>query len=143
MTALPQRESKEIGPIVVAYDGSPESQRALLHAAAIVGMHGRITVVNVIPVQSVSSRVENVTEKQRTEQQRLLQEARALLDRRDVHASFVAAVGDPLAEILVASENAEARTIVVGRRRRRLRHLRPPLGDRLVRRTSCDVLTVH
>ena len=41
--------------ILVAYDGSAEAKRALTHAAELVGPGGSVSVVNVIPVQSISS----------------------------------------------------------------------------------------
>jgi nucleotide-binding universal stress UspA family protein len=130
------------GKIVVAYDGSPQARTALLHAAAIVAPGSRITVVNVIPVHGVSARLETITDAQDDEQRRLLQEARALLDRKGIKTDLVGVIGDPFTEILAAATAAGAGTIVIGKARRRL-PLRLSVGERLVRRATCDVLVVH
>jgi nucleotide-binding universal stress UspA family protein len=142
MSQVGERRRAEEASVMVAFDGSEEAQRALLHAAAITGPTRSVTVVNVIPAQSVSSRLQTVTDKERKEQRRLLQEARQLLARHGVEANLVEAVGDPLTEILAAAERAGASTLVVGRRARR-GALRGSLGDRLIRRATCDVLIVH
>jgi nucleotide-binding universal stress UspA family protein len=102
----------------------------------------RITVVNVIPVHGVSARLETITDAQDDEQRRLLHEARALLNRKGVKADLVGVIGDPFAEILAAAEVANAGTIIIGQARRRL-PLRLSVGERLVRRATCDVLVVH
>jgi nucleotide-binding universal stress UspA family protein len=140
--ALGQRQQNAPGKILVAYDGSPEARTALLHAAAIVAPGSRITVVNVIPVHGVSARLETISDTQDDEQRRLLHEANALLDRKGVKADLISAIGDPFAEILAAAEAAEAGTIIIGQARRRL-PLRLSIGERLVRRATCDVLVVH
>jgi nucleotide-binding universal stress UspA family protein len=140
--ALGQRQQIAPGKIVVAYDGSPHARTALLHAAAIVAPGSRITVVNVIPVHGVSARLETITDAQDDEQRRLLHEARALLNRKGVKADLVGVIGDPFAEILAAAEVANAGTIIIGQARRRL-PLRLSVGERLVRRATCDVLVVH
>lgn len=141
MSSARQSKSEGAGVVVVAYDGSEAARRALLHAAGIVRPSRRLTVVNVIPAQSISARLQTVTDKQREGQRRLLGEAQELLAGRGVEAELVAAVGEPLTEILAAAERAGAGTLVVGRAARR-RPL-PSLGDRLVRRAKCDVLVVH
>jgi nucleotide-binding universal stress UspA family protein len=140
--ALGQRQQNAPGKILVAYDGSPQARTALLHAAAIVAPGSGITVVNVIPVHGVSARLETITDAQDDEQRRLLQEARALLARKGVKADLVGVIGDPFAEILAAAEAARAGTIIIGQARRRL-PLRLSVGERLVRRATCDVLVVH
>ncbi len=142
MKALGQRRQTAPGKIVVAYDGSPQARTALLHAAAIAAPSSHITVVNVIPVHGVSARLETIRDAQDDEQRRLLHEARALLDRKGVKADLVGVIGDPFAEILAAATAAGAGTIVIGKARRRL-PLRLSVGERLVRRATCDVLVVH
>jgi nucleotide-binding universal stress UspA family protein len=137
-----RRQRNGPGKILVAYDGSPEAQTALLHAAGIVAPGSRITVVNVIPVYGVSARLETISDTEDEEQRRVLAEAHALLDRKRVKADLVSAIGDPFAEILAAAEAAEAGTIIIGQARRRL-PLRLSVGERLARRAKCDVLVVH
>jgi nucleotide-binding universal stress UspA family protein len=130
--------------VIVGYDGSEPAQRALEHAADLVGRGGSLSVINVIPLQSLSSRLETVSASERTAQNRLLRESERLLARRGVRAELVAAAGDPAAEILAAAESLGAGVIVIGRRRRSRRHLvRTSLSSTLVRRAATDVLVVH
>ena len=51
--------------IMVAYDGSSAARRALVHAVDLVGRSGTVMVVNVIRAQSVSARLETVSDAQR------------------------------------------------------------------------------
>jgi nucleotide-binding universal stress UspA family protein len=127
------------GKILVAFDGSPESRRALREAARIARGDG-VAVVHVIPAQSVSSRLVSLPAEKQDRQRRLLMEASRLLARDGVEAELVEAAGDPLTEILAASERLGARLLAVGGHRRHFRH---GLGDRLVRRAPCDVLVVR
>jgi nucleotide-binding universal stress UspA family protein len=127
--------------LLLAYDGSPVAKRALEHAATLVGQGGELAVVNVIPVRSVSSRLETVSDDERSRQASILREARAALGRRGIEPRLIEAVGDPVTEILAAAEATNAGTIVVGRsERRHLKH--GSLDSRLVRAASADVLVV-
>jgi nucleotide-binding universal stress UspA family protein len=129
--------------ILVAYDGSPEAKRALRHAADLVGRGGSVAVLNVIPVQAVSARLETVSAEQRAEQRHLLEEARSVLARRRVGMTPLTAVGDPATEIRAAAEKTRAGIVVVGRKNGRARLIRGSVSTRLVRRAPCDVLIVH
>lgn len=127
--------------LLLAYDGSPTAKRALQHAAGLVGRGGELAVVNVIPAQSVSSRLETVTEDERDQQARTLREANDLLAHRGIEPELIEAVGDPATEILEAAEKRNAELIVIGRSERR--HLaRGALDTRLVRNAAADVLVV-
>ena len=132
-------------PIVIAgYDGSEPARRALEHAAELVGRSGRVSVINVIRVQSVSSRLVTLTDKERATQDRLLRESERVLGSLGVVATPIAAAGDPATEILAASESIGATVIVIGRRKRSTpRLVRTPLSTTLVRRAGIDVLVVH
>ena len=132
----------ETGPVLVAYDGSSSARRALSHAADLVGDGGRLTVINVIPEQSVSSRLETVSDARRARQERLLREAVALLARRGIQARAVEAVGDPVTEILATAGESGAATIVVGRGSPRSHVLHGSVSSSLVRRATSDVLVV-
>ena len=126
---------------LVAYDGSPAARLALQHAALLVGRGGELAVINVVPVQSVSSRLETVGDRERARQARILGDAKVALQREGVEPQLIAAAGDPAREILAAAEAKKAETIVVGRsHRRHLMH--GPLASKLVRRAHCDVLVV-
>jgi nucleotide-binding universal stress UspA family protein len=129
--------------MIVAYDGSARARRALEHAARLARRGSVVDVVNVIPAQSVSSRLVTVTDEQDRAQKRLLREAASVLARSAVRANLIAAAGDPATEILSAADASDADVIVVGRRRRPVRRLREPLSSTLSRRTTRDVLIVH
>jgi nucleotide-binding universal stress UspA family protein len=81
--------------VLVGYDGSEPAQRALEHAAELVGPHGSVSVINVIRAQSVSSRWVTVTDKERATQDRLLRESERVLAHLGVDANIIAAAGDP------------------------------------------------
>jgi nucleotide-binding universal stress UspA family protein len=127
--------------VLLAYDGSAVAKRALQHAATLVEQGRELAVINVIPAQSISSRLETVTDDERGRQARILREARIALERRGIEAELIEAVGDPATEILAAAEEKNAETIVVGRSEARHR-ARGPLDSRLVRSARADVLVV-
>lgn len=127
--------------LLLAYDGSPAAKRALQHAADRLGPGGELAVINVIQAQSVSSRLETVTDEERGRQGRILREARIALDSRGIEAQLIEAVGDPATEILAAAEEKNAETIVVGRSESRHR-ARGALDSKLVRSARADVLVV-
>jgi nucleotide-binding universal stress UspA family protein len=129
--------------ILVGYDGSDVSRRALVHAAELVGRGGEVDVINVIAAQPVSSRVDALGDGERRRQRNLLQEARSLLREWDVRMGAVRAVGDPTTEIRAAAEDSGARVIVVGRGRGLRRLLNGSVSTRLIRQAPCDVLVVH
>ena len=130
--------------VLVGYDGSEPAQRALAHAAELVGRSGTVSVINVIKAQSVSSRLVTLTDKERATQARLLRESQQVLGRVGVVATLIPAAGDPAAQILAAAESIGAGVIVIGRRNRWMpRLVRKPLSNVLVRRAGIDVLVVH
>jgi nucleotide-binding universal stress UspA family protein len=127
--------------LLLAYDGSPVSKRALEHSATLVGRGGELAVINVIPVQSISSRLETVTDEERSRQASVLREARAALGRYGIEPQLIEAIGDPVTEILAGAAATSAGTIVVGRsEKRHLKH--GSLDSRLVRAAQADVLVV-
>ena len=129
--------------ILVAYDGSKASRRALVHAAELVGRGGRLDVINVIGSQPVSSRVGSLVDGERDRQSKTLHEARALLGEWDVSMTPRRAIGDPTSEIRAAAEESGARVIVVGRGNGLRRLIDGSVSARLIRRAPCDVLVVH
>ena len=130
--------------LILAYDGSDPARRALEHAAGLVGRGGTVSVVNVVEVQAVSSRLETVSEQQRAAQDQLLHEAETVLAGHGVRAELVRAAGNPATEVAAAAEAVGADMIVVGRHSRTAPHLlhRSVVGT-LVRSAPCDVLVVH
>jgi nucleotide-binding universal stress UspA family protein len=130
--------------VLVAYDGSDVARRALEHAAGLVGAGGTVSVINVVEAQSVSSRLETVSERQREQQDQLLGEAERLLARRNVRANLIRGAGDRSDEILRAAGGIGAKVIVVGRNRQTAPHLvHRSLSSTLARRATADVLVVH
>ena len=129
--------------ILVGFDGSQASRRALVHAAELVGRGGTLDVINVIGAQPVSARVDSLGDRPRRAQREALHEARALLGEWDVRMTPRAAVGDPTSEIRAAAEESGAAVIVVGRGSGLRRLIDGSVSARLVRRAPCDVLVVR
>jgi len=129
--------------ILVGFDGSDASRRALVHAAELVGRGGNLDVINVIGSQPVSARVGSLVDGERKRQQKVLHEARSLLGNRNVRMTPHKAIGDPTNEIRAAAEESGARVIVVGRGSGLRRLIDGSVSARLVRRAPCDVLVVH
>ena len=128
--------------VMVAYDGSPAARRALVHAADIVGRGGTVTVVNVIAAESVSSRLETITDEQQRRQDAVLAEGQAVLASHGVHTELVGTCGNPYFEILSAAERAGVQILVVGRGRRWRHVLGGSLAIKLASRAQRDVLVV-
>jgi nucleotide-binding universal stress UspA family protein len=129
--------------VLVGFDGSDASRRALVHAAELVGRGGNLDVINVIGSQPISARVGSLVDGERKHQQKVLHEAKALLDEWEVRMTPVRAVGDPTSEIRSAAEESGAGVIVVGRGSGLRRLIDGSVSARLVRRAPCDVLVVH
>jgi nucleotide-binding universal stress UspA family protein len=129
--------------VLVGFDGSDASRRALVHAAELVGRGGNLDVINVIGSQPISARVGSLVDGERKHQQKVLHEAKALLDEWEVRMTPVRAVGDPTSEIRSAAEQSGAGVIVVGRGSGLRRLIDGSVSARLVRRAPCDVLVVH
>ena len=129
--------------VLVGFDGSDASRRALVHAAELVGRGGAVKVINVINAQPVGASIDSLGDGRRSRQRKVLHEARALLGEWDVRMTPVAAVGDPTSEIRTAAEESGARVIVVGRGSGLRRLIDGSVSARLVRRAPCDVLVVR
>ena len=129
--------------ILVGFDGSDASKRALVHAAELVGRGGNLDVINVIGSQPVSARVGSLVDGERKRQRKMLHEAQALLGEWEVRMSPHTAIGDPTSEIRAAAEESGAGVIVVGRGTGLRRLIDGSVSARLVRRAPCDVLVVH
>jgi nucleotide-binding universal stress UspA family protein len=129
--------------VLVGFDGSDASRRALVHAAELVGRGGNLDVINVIGSQPVSARVGSLVDGEKKHQQKVLHEAKALLDEWEVRMTPVRAVGDPTSEIRSAAEESGAGVIVVGRGSGLRRLIDGSVSARLVRKAPCDVLVVR
>jgi nucleotide-binding universal stress UspA family protein len=129
--------------VVVGYDGSDASRRALVRAAEAAGDGGRILVItSVAPSDSAALEHETALER---EPARLLQEAAALLRGPDVDVTTRIAEGDAAEALAVAAYEAGADLIVVGARGRSYlaRALRGSVAERLVTRAPCSLLVAR
>jgi nucleotide-binding universal stress UspA family protein len=143
---LPRTSSpKSYGQIVLAYDGSPGARAALDRVATVAAPDSQVTVVTVIPFESVGSQLDPIKPELRDWQWRTLTEAAALLARRGIKAFIEAAAGNPAPVILETARALDADLVVCGRGRDRWWH--PTVKGRsirrhLVRSLTCDALVV-
>jgi nucleotide-binding universal stress UspA family protein len=121
MAAQPRR-------IVVGYDGSDASQRALDTAADLAGFGSTLAVVSV----RRAGRAEHTT----------ADRAREHLLKRQVQARYLEPCGEPAQEILATARALDADLVVVGRRGALRRALLGSVSAAVVRRAPCDVLVV-
>ena len=122
MAARPRR-------IVVGYDGSEASRRALDAAADLVGYGSTLAVVAVQNGDVGRSAASD---------------ARSRLLDRHVEARYLEPSGEPAELLVEAATQLGADLVVVGRRNRSpLRALLGSVSSRVVRRAPCDVLVVR
>jgi nucleotide-binding universal stress UspA family protein len=134
--------------IVVGYDETEPSKRALERAADIAEKFGsRLIVTSVAPVMTPSGHGTAGVDPTDTppQHQTELQHAQAYLAGRNLSAELQPAIGEPAEAIVEAAEQSGADLIVVGTRE-------PSILDRLLgtsvsgavsRHAHCDVLIVH
>jgi len=110
--------------IVVGYDGSAPAQRALEAAADLVGYGSTLAVVSVRPGNGSTGTAAVA-----------LDDARDRLVRRQLSATYLDPVGEPVEQLLEATRRLGGDLIVVGSRRGVMRR-------RLLEAALCDVLVV-
>jgi nucleotide-binding universal stress UspA family protein len=134
--------------ILVGYDETDGSQRALDRAVELAGAFGaRLVLTSVAPVVHAAGRGLGATdpidspELHREE----LAHARAYLEGRGIEADYVPAIGDPAKAIAMLAEERDADLIVVGTREPGLaeRVMRSSVSQAVSRRSHRDVLIVH
>jgi nucleotide-binding universal stress UspA family protein len=117
--------------VLLCFDGSELSRRALDAAAALIGYGSTLAVANVAPGGEQAADA-------------VLRDAREALLHRGLTATYVALVGDPAEKLLEAARGLDVDLLVVGRRN----HAdagEPKLGrvsGDVVRKAPCDVLVV-
>jgi len=122
--------------IVVGYDESDPSERALLRAAELARFYdAKLIVTSVVPVLIKAG---GGPEPEPIEIQQRVREL-------DVEAELVEAIGDPADAIVEVAEQRVADLIVVGTREPSLieRELGHSVSEQVQRRAHCDVLIVH
>ncbi|HTU95370.1 MAG TPA: universal stress protein [Solirubrobacteraceae bacterium] len=134
--------------IVVGYDESEASRRALERAASLAkAFEAKLVVTSVAPVTMPASGRSIGTDPVDTasDHRQELADARTYLEGEGVSASYIEAVGHEAESILEAAREQDADTIVVGSRE--LSHLHRLLGqsvsDAVSHGARCDVLIVH
>lgn len=113
--------------IVVAFDGSDASQRALDAAADLMGYGSSLNVVHVRGAASEGRTVDL---------------AREHLLRRRVMARYLEPCGQAASEVVQAARDVGADLVVVGRRNA-LEGVLGPISSEIVRHAPCDVLVVR
>jgi nucleotide-binding universal stress UspA family protein len=122
MSARPRR-------IIVGYDGSEASRRALDAAADLASYGSTLSVVTVRNGEVGPD---------------VARGAREQLHQRLVQARYHERAGEPAEQLIEAAESIDADLVVVGRRNRSpLRTLLGSVSSRVVRRAHCDVLVVR
>ena len=114
--------------ILVGYDGSEASQRALDAAADLVGYGSNLAVVHVRPAGARDDRI--------------VERARERLLRRQITARYLQPFGDPARQIVEAALTVGADLIVVGRRNA-LERVFGSVSAGVLDRAPCNVLVVR
>jgi nucleotide-binding universal stress UspA family protein len=119
--------------IIVGYDGSEASTRALDLAADLAGYGSTLAVVTV-----AEGREDAVGD-------RVLGDARERLVSRHVSASYLRPVGEPAETLVETANSLEADLLVVGRRDQNAlqRLVLGSVSAKVVNRAHCDVLVVR
>lgn len=135
--------------ILVAYDDTEPSRRALDRAATLADAFGsRVLVTSIAPLHYSSPRL-TLTVKERGEgpaaREEDMQQAQALLQERGIAAEALPARGEPASTIARLAEENDVDLVVVGTRE--LGALQRLLGQSVSagvsRRVRCDLLIVH
>jgi nucleotide-binding universal stress UspA family protein len=134
--------------ILVAYDDTEPSRRALERAATLAEALGsRVLVTSIAPLVHSSPR--SITQLGRGEgagtRDEDVRRAQALLEERGIAAETVTAHGDPASSIARLAEERHADLVVIGTRGlgpvQRL--LGQSVSQAVSRRVNCDLLIVH
>ena len=131
--------------ILLGYDGSPGARAALERAPAFASPEALVTVITVIPFESVGSSFDPIKPEQRDWQLRLLTDATAVLKQHGIEAFIEPAVGSPAPVILETARALHADLVILGRGHRHGRHTtirRRSVRRLLLRHLECDVLVV-
>lgn len=130
--------------LVVGYDGSDGSRRAMERVRELAIEYRTLVIVAVAPdIRSAGMGVDLVGAPVDTE--RLLGEARELLDGcHDGAIQTRAAVGDPAVVLTDIAREVDAQLVIVGRRGGDFvrRTLLGSVAERVVQAAPCDVLVV-
>jgi nucleotide-binding universal stress UspA family protein len=130
--------------LVMGYDGSDGARRALLRVRELAIEYGRLVIVAVAPdIRSAGMGADLAGS--RVDPERLLGEARALLDGgQGPGIETRAAAGDPAVVLTEVAREVDAQLLIVGRRGGDFvtRTLLGSVAQRVAEQAPCDVLVV-
>ena len=134
--------------ILVGYDDTEESKRALLRAAEIAkALHSKVHVTSVTPLLVGTPRTMGPYDPTEppAEHMAQLEHAQALLGEHGIEPTLEEAHGDPADMIVEVAETIGADLIVLGSHERSLieRALELSVSGAVARRAHSDVLIVH
>jgi nucleotide-binding universal stress UspA family protein len=134
--------------IVLGYDDTDASQRALARAAEVVqAFHAKLTVISVAPLLAGAGRSAGPTDSADSPARHSaeLQEARSYLEGQGITADYEEPVGDPADAIIDLAGRANADLIVVGSRDHSAlaRLFGQSVSESITHKARCDVLVVH
>lgn len=134
--------------ILVAYDGSPQSQHALQVALALAKMaSSKVLVFSVVQVPKPAPRAElnAVLDDGREGFERSFVAIREQAKESEIELETEVAVGKPADQIICRAETSEASLIVMGRRERPvMQHwIRGSSSERVLRYARCPVMLVR
>jgi nucleotide-binding universal stress UspA family protein len=148
IAAETSREEFAMKTIVVGYDETEPSKRALARAAELAeAFKAKIVVTSVARVLTPGPRgmggIDPVDPIELHEEE--LEHAKAFLTERNIEARYQTAAGDPAEAIVMLAEQDKADLIVVGTREPGFleRLLGLSVSASVARRAHCDVLIVH
>ena len=138
-----EARSRLVDSVVVGYDGSAASRRAVARATAVAEPGGTVVLVTASPPSRELE--ERIAARRGRDADDLLDEAVELCRERDVQVATRVAHAEPVEALVEAACDSAAGLIVIGARGQSFvaRALRGPIGEALVADTPCDVLVVR
>jgi nucleotide-binding universal stress UspA family protein len=134
--------------IVLGYDDTESSKRALERAVQLVNAFGsKLVVTSVAPISTPATARSIGTDPADSPAEHAadLAAARQQLEAAGLTAEYIEAVGHPAESIVTVATDHSADTIVVGTRKGGIleRLLGMSVSDSVAHRADCDVLIVH
>ncbi len=134
--------------IVIGFDDTEPARRALERAADLAeAFSAKLVVTSVAPLLVGISRTAGPIDPTDTpeEHREQLQDARELLEARNIKADYVPGVGDPADTIAELADDRDADLIVVGTRDPGIldRLLGQSVSERVAHHAHRDILIVH
>lgn len=131
--------------IVVGYDGSAPSRRALERAAELARDGAQLVVVSVTPVTFTSLGMVAPEESERAEHRRQADSAREILAAKGVEARAIELAGIPADVIVALAKDEDADLVIVGTHGRNIaeRLVLGSVSQGVLHHAPCDVMVVR